>query len=132
MLFGLCNAPSMFQATMNDLFFPFICKFILLFSDVILVYSWNFEDHMEHLKRVLHTLQQGEFYFKPSKCSFKQWCIDYLGHIVSANGVELEPSRFRQCRTSQSLFCLNLYQVFWVSLGFIDASLRTKPNLLPP
>ena len=95
MPFRLCNAPSTFQATMNDLIRPFIRKFIHVFFDDILVYSHNFDEHLDHLDQVLHTLQQGEFNLKLSKCVFGQHSIDYLGHIVLTNDVEPEPSKIQ-------------------------------------
>ena len=49
MPFGLCNAPSSFQATMNTTFGPYLWKFIIVFFDDILVYSKTFFDHLEHL-----------------------------------------------------------------------------------
>ena len=57
MPFGLCNAPSMFQTTMNELFHPFIRKFVLVFFDDILVYSRDFRAHLKHLDCVFQTLQ---------------------------------------------------------------------------
>jgi len=72
MLFGLCNAPSMFQATMNDLFRPFVLKFVLVFFDDILVYSRNFEEHLLHLESVLRTLRHEQFFVKLSKYAFGQ------------------------------------------------------------
>ncbi|XP_028198078.1 uncharacterized protein LOC114382700 [Glycine soja] len=93
MPFGLCNAPSIFQATMNELFRPFIRKFVLVFFDDILVYSHDFQAHINHLECVFKTLQHGQFHLKPSKCIFGQRRIEYLGHFVSSQGVEPDPSK---------------------------------------
>jgi len=95
MPFGLCNGPSTFQATMNDLFRPFIRKFVLVFFDDILIYSRDFQTHLDHLERVLQTLQQSHFHLKASKCIFGQRRIEYLGHFVSIRGVEPDPSKLQ-------------------------------------
>lgn len=93
MPFGLCNAPSTFQTTMNALFQPFLCKFVFVFFDDILVYSRSLEDHISHLDDVFNCLLQQQFYLKQSKCSFAQSSIAYLGHIVSAQGVGPDPEK---------------------------------------
>lgn len=87
MPFGLCNTPSTFQAIMN------VVLFVAVFFNNILVYCVSLSTHLEHLDMVLQTLLQGKFYLKHSKCLFAQRQLEYLGHIVSSKGIELDPSK---------------------------------------
>lgn len=56
MPFGLSNAPTTFQATMNAAFRAFLCNFVLIFFDDILVYSVDWGTHLHHLQQVLQVL----------------------------------------------------------------------------
>ena len=91
--FGLCNAPSTFQATMNQLFQPFLRKFIIVFFDDVLVYSKTMADHLGHLETAFKLLLSGKFSLKRPKCTFAQSQLEYLGHVVSGNGVEPVPEK---------------------------------------
>ncbi|XP_028780228.1 uncharacterized protein LOC114736538 [Neltuma alba] len=93
MPFGLTNAPATFQSVMNDLFRPYLRKFVLVFFDDILVYSSSAQQHLEHLQVVLQILQKHSFYANAKKCFLGQTRIDYLGHIVTRNGVEVVPEK---------------------------------------
>jgi len=93
MPFGLTNAPASFQCLMNHVFRGMLCKFVLVFFDDILVYSSSWLLHLEHLHIVLETLQQERLFAKASKCLFGTTSIDYLGHHISAAGVEMDPSK---------------------------------------
>ena len=88
MPFGLCNAPSTFQATMNMLFRPFLRRFLIVFFDDILIYSITFTDHVLHLQQAFQVLLENQFVLKLSKCTFAQTEVEYLGHVVSQRGVE--------------------------------------------
>lgn len=55
MPFELCNAPTIFQATMNDLLRPFLQKFVIVFFDDILVYNLSFPSHLEHLETIVRS-----------------------------------------------------------------------------
>jgi hypothetical protein len=81
MSFGLSNAPSTFQATMNSIFQKHLRQFVLVFFDDILVYSKNWEEHLLHLQQVLDILQLHKFFAKYSKYQFGVTQVDYLGHI---------------------------------------------------
>lgn len=90
MPFGLCNAPSTFQAAMNNIFRRYLRQFLLVFFDDILIYSPTWEQHLPHLDKTFKILENYQFYLKPSKSSFGQQKVEYLGHIVSANGVQVD------------------------------------------
>ncbi|XP_035545952.1 uncharacterized protein LOC118348436 [Juglans regia] len=93
MPFGLCNAPSTFQAVMNSIFRPHLRKFILVFFDDILIYSPNWGAHLEHVRQALEILRQHQFFAKASKCAFGLQEMEYLGHIVTNQGVEVDKNK---------------------------------------
>lgn len=95
MPFGLSNAPSTFQAIMNAIFRPHLRKFILVFFDDILIYSPTWEMHLHHVTQTLDILKQQQFYLKASKCAFGKQELEYLGHIVSHQGVKVDSNKIK-------------------------------------
>jgi len=90
MPFGLSNAPSTFQAIMNAIFQLYLRKFILVFFDDILIYSRTWKMHLHHVTQTLEILKQQQFFLKVSKCAFGKQEMEYLGHIVSHQGVKVD------------------------------------------
>lgn len=79
MSFGLTGAPATFQGAMNDILSPVLRKFALVFFDDILIYSPDFQSHLDHIRQVLQLLQDHNWKVKLSKCSFAQTSLSYLG-----------------------------------------------------
>lgn len=78
---------------MNTVFEPYIRKYVLVFFDDILVYSPDFLTHIKHLKVILDTLRSNSLLAKFSKCSFGQSQVEYLGHVVTSEGVSAYPTK---------------------------------------
>jgi hypothetical protein len=93
MPFGLCNAPATFQALMNDVMRTYLRQFVLVFFDDILIYNTSWANHLRHLRVVLNTLCQHRLFVKRSKCSFGVDSIAYLGHVISAASVAMDPTK---------------------------------------
>ncbi|KAL0287774.1 UNVERIFIED_CONTAM: Retrovirus-related Pol polyprotein from transposon [Sesamum angustifolium] len=93
MHFGLYNAPSTFQALMNSIFEPYLRKFVLVFFHGILIYSKDWGMHLVHLKKVVELLRKHKLYAKRRKCSFAQLKVEFLGHIISWEGVATDPQK---------------------------------------
>ena len=91
MPFGLTNAPTAFMDLMNRVFQPYLDRFVIVFIDNILVYSGSSEEHSEHLRIVLQTLRERQLYAKLSKCKFWLDRVAFLGHVISAEGVSVDP-----------------------------------------
>jgi hypothetical protein len=95
MSFGLTNAPAHFTYLMNSVFMPDLDKFVVVFIYDILIYSKNEEEHAKHLWIVLTCLREHQLYAKFSKCAFWLEEIQFLGHVLSANGIAVDPSKVK-------------------------------------
>lgn len=95
MPFGLTNAPTTFQSFMNIIFAELLRKRVLVFMDDILVYLETLEGHVILLEKVSNILEQHKFLIKKSKCAFATREVEYLGHIVSGQGVATDPSKIQ-------------------------------------
>ncbi|XP_028208461.1 uncharacterized protein LOC114391685 [Glycine soja] len=118
MPFGLTIAPSTFQAAMNDLLRPFLCKFVLVFFDDILIYSPTWSAHLTHLQQVLQLLLDNHFYAKLSKCNFGVCSVDYLGHIISGNGVQADLTKVQDILAWPTPKSLTALRAFLGLTGF--------------
>jgi len=93
MPFGVTNAPTVFMDYMNRIFRPFLDKFVVVFIDDILIYSRTQEKHAEHLRLVLGVLREKQLYAKLSKCEFLMDEVQLLGHVISAQGIAVDPTK---------------------------------------
>ena len=93
MPFGLTNAPAAFMDLMNRVFSSYLDKFVIVFIDDILVYSGSSEEHAEHLRKVLKILRERQLYAKFSKCQFWLDKVAFLGHVISAEGISVDPQK---------------------------------------
>jgi hypothetical protein len=93
MPFGLTNVPAYFMNLMNKVFMEELDRFVIVFIDNILVYSRSVEEHGQHLKVVLEKLRAHQLYVKFSKCEFWLQKVSFLGHILTAEGVVVDPKK---------------------------------------
>ena len=93
MPFGLTNAPAVFMDLMNRVCKPFLDKFVIVFIDDILIYSKTKTDHEQHLKQILGLLKNEQLYAKFSKCEFWLKEVQFLGHIINAKGIHVDPAK---------------------------------------
>ncbi|XP_037446316.1 uncharacterized protein LOC119316015 [Triticum dicoccoides] len=93
MPFGLTNAPAAFMDLMNRVFKPYLDQFVIVFIDDILIYSKTEEEHSMHLKIVLQILREHKLYAKLKKCDFWMNKVPFLGHIISEEGISVDPAK---------------------------------------
>jgi hypothetical protein len=95
MSFGLKNAPAYFMYLMNKVFMEHLDKFVVVFIDDILVLSKTEEEHEKHLRLVSEKLRSNKLYAKFSKCEFWLTKVAFLGHVISARGVSVDPGKVK-------------------------------------
>ena len=96
--FGMSNALVVFMYLMNGVFRDYLDKFVIVFLDYILVYSKSKEEHEQHLRMALRVLREHQLYAKLRKCMFYQEQIHNLGHIISEDGIVVDPENIEAIR----------------------------------
>ncbi|GJU80774.1 retrotransposon protein, putative, ty3-gypsy subclass [Tanacetum coccineum] len=121
MPFGLTNAPVVFMDLMNRVFHEYLDRFVIVFIDDILVYSKTREEHEDHLRIVLEILRHKKPYVKFSKCDFWLGQVAFLGHIVSTDGITMDPAKgyYRRFVEVFSLLALPLMKLMQKGEGFV-------------
>jgi hypothetical protein len=95
MSFGLTNALAYFMYLMNKVFMEYLYKFVVVFIDDILIFSKTEEEHEKHLRMVLEKLRSNQLYAKFSKCEYWLTEVAFLGHVISAGGISVDPSKVK-------------------------------------
>ena len=95
MPFGLTNASASFMCLMNNVLSKYLDQFVVVFVDDILIYSKTEEEHKEHLKIILQVLREHKIYAKLSRCDFYKDKIQYLGHVISKDGIAVDLDKIK-------------------------------------
>ncbi len=95
MPFGLTNAPAAFQHFVNDIFADMLDVSVVVYLDDILIYSDNPVDHQEHVREVLCRPKSNGLYCKGSKCEFYRDSMEYLGYILSPEGLRMSEDKVK-------------------------------------
>ncbi|KAJ9526881.1 hypothetical protein QJQ45_017743 [Haematococcus lacustris] len=93
--FGLCNAPATFQRVMNDAFAPVLNQCALVYLDDILVMSKSVDEHLKHLRKVFDLLRLNKLFAKQSKCEFMRTTLKFLGHVIFAGAIAVDPEKIK-------------------------------------
>ncbi|CAB4443572.1 unnamed protein product [Rhizophagus irregularis] len=99
MPFGLKNAPGTFQRLMDEILKEYIGEFVTVYLDDIMIYSRDFEEHLEHVDRVLNKLRENNMIAKLKKCQFGLKNINFLGHIVGKDGLRPDEKKVEKIKS---------------------------------
>nr|GEY46110.1 putative reverse transcriptase domain-containing protein [Tanacetum cinerariifolium] len=126
MPFGLTNAPIVFMELMNRVCKPYLDIFVIVFIDVILIYSKSRTEHKGHLKLIMKLLKKEELYTKFSKCKFWLPKVQFLDHVIDNEGIHVDPAKIKSIKDWASP---KTPTDFWVSALFAKASKKKQKAL---
>lgn len=130
--FGLCNAPATFQALMNETFRDLLDTCVVVYLDDILVYSSSEEEHAKHLELVLSRLQSEQLYARRHKCKFFVDRIEFLGHVISPSGIELDDKKLDIVRAWPEPTNVHELRSFLGMANFFRRSIRRFAHIAAP
>jgi hypothetical protein len=125
MSFRLTNALAHFMYLMNSVFMPELDKFVVVFIDDILIYSRSMKEYEEHLQIVLQRLWDHQLYVKFSKCEFWIKEVPFLGHVVSPEGIVVDPGKVKEVLEWKPWTTVSKVRSF---LGLVGYYRRFIPN----
>jgi hypothetical protein len=132
MSFGLTNAPAYFMYLMNKVFMEYLDTFVVVFIDDILIFSKTEEEHEKHLRLVLEKLRSNQLYAKFSKYEFWLTEVSFLGHVISAEGVSVDPSKVKDVLNWMLLMNASEIQSFLGLAGYYHRLIKDLSKIAKP
>ena len=132
MPFGLCGAPATFCRLMNHIFKDYLGRYCLCYLDDLIVYASTQQELLDRLDLILTRLRQFGLKVKPSKCVLFRKEIDFLGHVVSAAGVEPQPDKVTAIRNWPTPRCLRDVRAFYGLVGYYRRFIQGFATLAEP
>jgi hypothetical protein len=132
MSFGLTNAPAYFMYLMNKVFMEYLDKFVVAFINDILIFSKMKEEHEKHVRLVLEKLGSNKLYAKFSKCEFWLTEVTFLGHIISAGGVSVDPGKVKDVLNWMTPTTASEIQSFLGLAGYYCRFIKDFPKIAKP
>jgi hypothetical protein len=132
MSFGLTNAPAYFMYLMNKVFMEYLDTFVVVFIDDILIFSKTEEEHEKHLRLVLEKLKSNQLYAKFSKYEFWLTEVSFLGHVISAEGVSVDPSKVKDVLNWMLLMNASEIQSFLGLAGYYHRLIKDLSKIAKP
>jgi hypothetical protein len=130
--FGLTNAPAYFMNLMNKVFMEELDRFVVVFIDDILIYSETTEEHEEHLRIVLERLGQQKLYAKFSKCEFWMEKVAFFGHVLSAEGIAMDPPKVESVTKWEQPLNVTDVRSFLGMAGYYHRSIENFSKIAKP
>jgi hypothetical protein len=132
MSFGLTNAPTYFMYLMNKVFMEYLDKFIVVFIDDILIFSKTEEEHEKHLRLVLEKFRSNQLCAKFSKCEFWLTKVTFLGHVISAGGVSVDPGKTKDVLNWMPLMTASEIWSFLGLVGYCHQFIKDFSKIAKP
>ena len=110
--FRLTNDPATFMRLMHDILRPFTNSFMVVYLDDILIFNKSWEEHFQHIRQVLQTLQQHKLCANLAKCTFGMSQVQYLGYIIDEHGVHVDLTKIRVIQDWPTLTTLMELHIF--------------------
>ena len=117
---------------MNSVFKPTLRKFVLVLFDDILIYNKSWKDYVQHVDRVLKLLEDKQLYAKPTKCFFEVHEVEYLGHIVSHEGVKVDPNKIKSIKEWKIPITIKHLQGFLRLTGYYHKFVKNYGRIVAP
>jgi hypothetical protein len=132
MLFGLTNTPATFQNFINDVLAPYRDRFCTAYLDDTLIYSDTFEEHQEHVNRVLEAFEKAGLHLKPEKCEFHYQQVKYLYLIISTEGIKMDPEKITAVQDWEAPRNLKDISIFLGFTNFYHRFVRNYSKIVQP
>ncbi|GJT88401.1 reverse transcriptase domain-containing protein [Tanacetum coccineum] len=132
MPFRLTNAPAVFMDRMNQVYKPYLDKFVIVFIDDTLIYSKNKKEHEEHLRLILRLLKKEELYAKFSKCEFWLSKVQFLSHVINSEGIHVDPAKIESIKDWASPKTLTEIRQFLGVVGYYRRFIKSFSKIAKP
>ncbi len=130
--FGLTNAPAAFMSLMNDVFKDYTVAFAMVYQDDVLVYSNSWAEHVSNVKLVLDRPRKHKLYVKMSKCTFGVQEVDYLGFLLRAGKLAMNPSKAKTIEVLETPTNKNEIQSFLGLVNYYRRFIRNCSEIAKP